>query len=350
MKRVVHLIPSDGIGGVEIAARSLPTGDHGPLRFERHYIVRRPDSAMLDGEYHGPETSLNNPLAYLRSIRQFLHNPPNLLVASLWRSALVLIFIKILRPRQRVVIFLHSSHYFHWIDGVVAKFAMLLADEIWADSTATLGRRVMRHLQAKGRVVSFLLEKQTLPMQSDPKPAFIFWGRLNIQKGLDRALGIFAGILRHRPDAHFTIIGPEGGVGKELKALTTKLGIGANVSFSGAMSHRDVINRSSQASFYLQTSRDEGMAMSVVEAMQAGLVPIVTPVGEIFHYCRDGENAVLVHDDQDVIEAVVALMSDSLRYRSMSSAAAEYWQDRPLYRDDFLAAAEKLVWEKSVGN
>ncbi len=34
------------------------------------------------------------------------------------------------------------------------------------------------------------------------------------------------------------------------------------------------------------------MAISVIEAMQAGLVPIVTPVGEITGYCSDGVNSV----------------------------------------------------------
>ena len=72
-----------------------------------------------------------------------------------------------------------------------------------------------------------------------------------------------------------------------------------------------------EASFYLQTSVDEGTAPSVVKAMQSGLVPIVTPAGEIARYCRDGENAVVIRDKETAIRAVFALLSVPDHYRAM---------------------------------
>ena len=48
--------------------------------------------------------------------------------------------------------------------------------------------------------------------------------------------------------------------------------------------------------------------MSVVEAMQIGLVPIVTPVGEIARYCVDGKNAVWVQEDATAVDAVMRLI------------------------------------------
>ena len=83
--------------------------------------------------------------------------------------------------------------------------------------------------------------------------------------------------------------------------------------------------------------------MSVVEAMQIGLVPIVTPVGEIAHYCVDKKNAVWIQEDSTAVDAVIDLLSDTDKYKRMSYAAAEYWQEKPLYRDDFLAAATELI-------
>lgn len=343
MKRIVHLIPYEGIGGVEVAARSVPTGSHEEIFFERQYLVRPAGVTPETGEYHGPDISLNDPRAYWHALRVLLRDPPDLLVASLWRSALVLIFIKMLRPRQRTVIFLHLAHDVHRVDGMLNRLAMRLADMIWTDSRATLDWRVPAALQPKGRVISFLLEKRPLPAPSCPAPEFVFWGRLNAQKGLDRALRVFAGIQRRRADARFTIIGPDGGVGDELTALAAKLGIGAHVNFRGMMHHADINRMTVQASFYLQTSLDEGMALSVVEAMQAGLVPVVTPVGEIARYCHDGETAVFVHEDMAAVDAVLAVLSDPDRYRRMSRAAAEYWRAKPLYRDDFLAAARDLI-------
>ena len=349
MKRIVQLIPYDAIGGVEVAAKSIYGGNHGRLRFERQYLVNRSGAVCGPADYHGPNRSLYNPCTYLNSFCRLFLKPPDLLVASLWRSALVLILLKLARPKQKTVLFLHSAHDVHWLDRIANQIAMRLADGIWADSATTLNQRVSSKMQYKGRVISFLLESRPLPKISEPTREFIFWGRLSPQKGLERALKIFSEILSYAPDAHFKIIGPDGGVENALKARAKQFGIAENVSFIGARSQLDIQTTASRASFYLQTSIDEGMAMSVVEAMQIGLVPVVTPVGEIACYCVDGKNAVWVQEDATAVDAVIGLLSDVDRYKRMSYAAAKYWQAKPLYRDDFLAAATELI-EGSADN
>lgn len=353
MKRIVQLIPYDAIGGVEVAAKSICArvhdNAHGGLRFERQYLVNRSGAACGPTDYHGPNCSLYNPRPYLQAFWRLLRKPPDLLVASLWRSALVLILLKLARPKQKTVLFLHSAHDVHWLDRIANQIAMRIADGIWADSAATLNQRVSSNLQHRGRVISFLLESCSLPKISEPTPEFIFWGRLSPQKGLERALKIFSEILHLAPDAHFKIIGPDSGVENDLKARVDQLGIAKNVSFTGVKSQADIHTIASRASFYLQTSIDEGMAMSVVEAMQMGLVPVVTPVGEIARYCIDGKNAVWVQEDATAVDAVLGLLLDADRYKRMSSAAAEYWQAKPLYRDDFLAAATEFI-EGSADN
>lgn len=345
LSRVVHLIPYAAIGGVEIAARSLSAGRHGELEFERNYLVRVPGSTVEAGEYHGPPISLNNPYAYLHAFWRLYRDPPDLLVTSLWRSALVLVCLKFLRPRTKMVLFLHLAHDVHLVDKIANRIAMSLADEIWADSSVTLHRRVPYRLNNKSRVVSFLLDHKPLPKQRDCIPEFIFWGRLNAQKGLDRALNLISKVVKHRSDARFTIIGPDGGKENQLRAQVADSGLRNHVVFSGAMHHTDIADAASHASFYLQTSLDEGMAMSVVEAMQFGLVPVVTPVGEIARYCHDKESAIFVHPDDidSAIEAILALLLNPDEYRRMSLTAAKYWQEKTLYRDDFLKAAKELI-------
>ncbi len=242
-----------------------------------------------------------------------------------------------------MVVFLHLAHSVHFVDKAANWVAMFLSDAIWADSSVSLQRRVPRWLQKKGRVVSFLLDRRSLPGQRDPTPEFIFWGRLNAQKGLDRALDLVAAVKRHRQDVRFTIIGPHGGVEDQLLAQVAELGLRDHVVFKGSMRHDDIAGAANHASFYLQTSLHEGMAMSVVEAMQIGLVPVVTPVGEIANYCHDQKNAVLVHEDDAAVTAVLDLLWDPDRYKQMSCAAAKSWQAKPLYRDDFLEAAKELI-------
>ncbi|MEP0565311.1 MAG: hypothetical protein ABJC64_12970, partial [Paracoccaceae bacterium] len=52
---------------------------------------------------------------------------------------------------------------------------------------------------------------------------------------------------------------------------------------------------------------------------------------------------VIVRNDETTVNTVLALLEDSDRYKRISSAAAKYWQSKPLYRDDFLIAAKELM-------
>ena len=60
-----------------------------------------------------------------------------------------------------------------------------------------------------------------------------------------------------------------------------------DVKFLGPKDLDSIIELTEETSFYLQTSKLEGMAMSVIESMQVGLIPLVTNVGEIQYYCFD---------------------------------------------------------------
>ena len=63
--------------------------------------------------------------------------------------------------------------------------------------------------------------------------------------------------------------------------------------FNSVISENIVKHYAKKCSFFLQLSFYEGFAMSVIEAMQLGLVPVVTNVGEISNYCIDNFNGVI---------------------------------------------------------
>ena len=89
------------------------------------------------------------------------------------------------------------------------------------------------------------------------------------------------------------------------------------------------------------------MALSVVEAMQLGLVPVVTPVGEIASYTQDGISAIWVGPNEEGDTAAAAAILDLLdrpnKWREMRRAALSSWVDRALYADDVLLAAEEIL-------
>ena len=80
------------------------------------------------------------------------------------------------------------------------------------------------------------------------------------------------------PDVEFVVAGKDAGDGalESLRALA-----GPNVSFAGFVPDPELDDLYRRASVYVQASQHEGFGMSVVEAMLAGAIPVVTPSGAL---------------------------------------------------------------------
>ena len=345
----VHLVPFDGIGGVEVAARTTPDAALPQFHFRKLYLLDDPYIAAnaQNATTTPPRRVLDHPRVYWDALQRLRRLGPRLVIASLWRSCAVAIVLKLLRPSTKVVTFLHLATDVHLADKWLNTIAMWLSTEVWADSQATLDARVSQRLRGRTRVISFLVERQAPPEPRAPSPRFVFWGRLHPQKGLARALRLFALIHAQRADAEFLVIGPDGGQRRALEEQVASLGLSGAVRFAGGMDRAAIFALARELSFYLQTSEVEGMAMSVIEAMQLGLVPVVTPVGEIRRYCQDGANAVLVSDDEAAARHAVALIADAETFQRMASAAVQTWQAKRLYREDLMGACQELVAKRS---
>ena len=125
--------------------------------------------------------------------------------------------------------------------------------------------------------------------------------------------------------------------------------LGNKVVFAGPMTMPEISAATAEASFFLQLSKQEGMAMSVVEAMQLGLVPVVTPVGAIKEYCRDEENALLFSGIEDTQSRIERVLADARQFQRMSRLATAQWADAPLYQDDLLIAARDVSGPAQAG-
>lgn len=334
--KVIHLVPYDGTGGVEVAVRSMVNSSAPDLDFSLKYIY--PPVSQYKKRF-----STFLPIPILRAWWQLYTVKPDVIVVSLWRAYIVGLLLKIAAPRVRLVLFLHNTQDAHLLDKWITRLTAFFATEWWGDSKATLAQRVPGCLAKPRRVISFVTSRLNAPERKVLTPSFIFWGRISEQKAIERAVSIFAGVHKVITDAQYTIIGPDCGHLQIIKNTVLKLGLVNSITFCGEM-HIDQIEReAARASFYLQTSLFEGMAMSVVEAMQLGLVPVVTPVGEIAHYARHGENAMVVTDDTAVVTDVLALLNNDALYQEMRERAVATWSGQPLYKESVLAACRELL-------
>jgi glycosyltransferase involved in cell wall biosynthesis len=242
----------------------------------------------------------------------------------------------------------HSDRSVHVVDYLWTKVSAVFSNAVWADSGSSLERVTRLDESPTRRTLSFVMQKLVPGERGRPGPTFMCWARLSDAKNFPLALEFIERIRVRYPDASFRIIGPDAGALGEIRERIRDLKLHDVVSISGSMTMEQISKESAQASFFLQLSKYEGMAMSVVEAMQLGLVPIVTPVGEPARYCRNMENAVIFSDFDQAVDEVCRLIDEPELYAKVSRAAGATWTDAPIYADDFVAAATEL-WRRRQG-
>lgn len=343
--RIAHIIPHDGVGGVETAARSLAEADCDACEFTLILLAGATLAARRSRIVQSPFRSALNPFAQLRAAWICFRLRPNVLVVSLWRSVPAAIIFRLLQPSAPIVYFLNSDRTVHAVDAFFSRIGIAVAKEVWADSRNTLDARV-KGRSRPGRVISFVLDRLNPSARQAAKGVrFVAWSRLHRDKGIDRALPLIAALAEIGIDARFDIWGPDDGELQNLVGLARQLGIAERVFFRGVAPRSQLAEVAAEASFFLQLSRFEGMAVSVVEAMQLGLVPVVTEVGEISRYVTDGANGVIVDPDDPATAArsIQRLVRDPQRLAGMAQAAAARWEKAPLYRDEVIEAAIALT-------
>jgi glycosyltransferase involved in cell wall biosynthesis len=134
------------------------------------------------------------------------------------------------------------------------------------------------------------------PAGSEPAPSvpgfnLIHVGRLNEVKDQRTLLRAVALARTEAPDIRLTIVGG-GGLRAELEALTGKLGIADRVVFLGE--RHDAGAWLAQADLFVLSSRSEGLPMSLLEAMAAGVPQIVTDVGGMPEILRMSKAGLIV--------------------------------------------------------
>ena len=340
--RIVHILPRDGLGGVETAARSMAARNDLPCDFHLLFVIGD-TLAVGNPRIEAPgRGSSANPLAHLAVLRRCFALRPDVVIASLWRSVPLLIALKLLRPSIKRVMTVNSGRAAHGVDALMFRIGVAVADEVWSDSAAAI---IQRQVALNSRIISFVPDRLSPRPASALRPRFAAWARIDRYKGFDRALDLIAALVASGHDARFDLHGPDGGARGELEAQARRLGLADRVHFHGPLDRAQLPQVAAEASFFLLPSRFEGMAMACVEAMQLGLVPVVTPVGEMAHYVVPGKSGILIDPARisDSAADVAGLLAAPDRFAVMRRAAIAFWASAPLYADDMCAAAIALA-------
>jgi glycosyltransferase involved in cell wall biosynthesis len=165
----------------------------------------------------------------------------------------------------------------------------------------------------------------TLPIVFPPEPervprsrfALLYTGRLEVVKNLGLLIEAFGTALRQSPDLELWIVG-DGTQRAQLEQQSDALGLEQNIRFWGQQ--LDVARFFASADAFIMSSISEGLPMSLLQALSAGLPVIVTDVGGMAEVARLSQaGAVVPLNDADAMAAAIVQMATNPEQRQTFS-------------------------------
>lgn len=149
----------------------------------------------------------------------------------------------------------------------------------------------------------------------------LFLGRLDANKSPDVLLRASRQVLERFPGTK-VVFGGDGEVEKN-KALAEELGIANHCEFHGWVSGAEREGLFARAAVYCLPSKNEGLPMSLLEAMARGIPTVATPVGGVPQVIEDGISGFLVDvDDVDALSDRLNILLDKPGLRENVGAAS----------------------------
>jgi glycosyltransferase involved in cell wall biosynthesis len=210
-----------------------------------------------------------------------------------------------------------------------------------ADAITVTGNKMRQGLVARGvpekniHILPHSVDIERFsPRDSEKKYDVLSVGQLIERKRMDVLIDSAAELARQGLVLRVGILG-RGPLEEALKARAERAGVAGHVEF---LSYRDDVEAvlASARSFCL-ASEWEGVPFALMEAMAAGLVPVVTNVGTIEDWVTQGENGFIVPPGD------VAALSSALR-RLFSDGGAELHR----LRTQLMNERERLGFERGA--
>ncbi|MFZ5801105.1 MAG: glycosyltransferase family 4 protein [Candidatus Omnitrophota bacterium] len=167
--------------------------------------------------------------------------------------------------------------------------------------------------------------------------------RLSSIKGHEFLLQAMPQVLQEFPLAQLLIIG-EGGLKNKLSRLAKALGLSKNIIFVPAV--KDTAVALDLMDVFVMPSLQEGLGLSVMEAMAAEKPIVASRVGGIPDLIKDGQTGILVSagDPSSLGSAIISLLKDKeLRTRLGESAGEFIRKEYPL--EQMVVETEKVYAE-----
>ncbi|MBX3618891.1 MAG: glycosyltransferase family 4 protein [Rhizobacter sp.] len=167
------------------------------------------------------------------------------------------------------------------------------------------------------------------------QPTLVYVGRWTAHKGLDRTLALLAALRRHDTRWRLILAGREyDDINRHMLAvMAQEAGVGEAVTILPNPDNDTIRAAMAQASYSVCLSRHEGFGLAAIEAMSAGLVPILSAIPPFERLAGETMVPLIVPDPADEAAAAVlalhqrvAASHGALRAQAQRSVQRYSWR------------------------
>jgi sugar transferase (PEP-CTERM/EpsH1 system associated) len=186
--------------------------------------------------------------------------------------------------------------------------------------------------------------RRELGFQID-QPVIFQVARLDYLKDHATAVRSMARVVREQPAARLLLVG-EGPEERAIRDQVEQLGLVGSVQFLGL--RKDVPRLLQAADLFLLSSVSEGIPLTVIEAMCAGLPVVCTRVGGTAEVVIDGETGLLAPagDDTAIASAILRLLTEPALRERMGDAGRQ--RARQMFSETTMVERYADLYEEMV--
>lgn len=158
---------------------------------------------------------------------------------------------------------------------------------------------------------------------SDEHVLITFTGRFEEMKRLDILINSFAVVHADHPQTRLMLVG-WGSLAEALQQQVETLGLQDAVIFTKI--RHDIPHLLAASDIYVQSSNNEGLSLSVLEAMAAGKPVIATEVGAIREIVESDETGIIIDpaDTDQLTQSILMLVVDAKRRQAIGQEAHQF--------------------------
>lgn len=160
----------------------------------------------------------------------------------------------------------------------------------------------------------------------DERSGFMFAGRLELIKNVDRLITIYSKLPKEIQDENNFFIAGFGTQEEKLKNLVANLQLTDKVHFLGNLPNEKLVETDSTKKILIMASTQEGLPTAIAEALSVGVPVISTNPGDIGIVLKNNYNGFIFpldFEDEDYVKAIKTVLSDYDRFAKAAKQSSE---------------------------